>query len=121
MQALNCYEPTEKQNDFVLCMSRLVTYERNKEIANENLHKEKLNLHGTLILQLMLEFNKPIKIVNSLLNMSTEDVKNLFANSMGSHIVDSYVKSCFVGEKSREKLIKKLQVICVKITHFLLL
>lgn len=110
MQALDCSEPIERQNDFVLCISRLVSYEKNKQLSNQNLQKEKLNLHGTLILQKMLEFNKPIKIINSILSMEAEDVKNLFCNSMGSHIVDSIVKSEFVGEKSREKIIKKLQV-----------
>lgn len=110
MQALNCFEPAERQNDFVLCMSRLIPYEKLQDISNENLHKDKLNLHGTLIVQLMLEFNKPIKVVNSILNMQTEDVKKLFSNSMGSHVVDSYAKGGFVGEKSREKLVKKLQV-----------
>lgn len=110
MQALQCNEPEERQNDFVLCMSRLTPYEKNKEISNENLQKEKLNLHGTLMLQTMLEFNKPIKIITSILSMDAEVVKNLFSNSMGSHIVDSFVKSESVGEKSREKLIQKLAV-----------
>lgn len=110
MATLNCLEPTERQNQFVLCMSRLSSFEDIQSMSNENLHKEKLSLHGTLILQLILDFNKPIKIVNSILSMEVEDLKNLFSNSMGSHIVDSYVKSSFVGEKSREKLIKKLQV-----------
>lgn len=110
MQALNCFEPEERQNHLVLCLSRLIPYEKNCEMSNENLQKEKLNLHGTLILQLLLEFNKPIKTINSMLNMQSEDVKNLFCNTMGSHIVDSFVKSSFVGEKSREKLIRKLQV-----------
>lgn len=110
MRAMDCYEPEERQNDFVLCMSRLISYEKNKETSNENLQKDKLNLHGTLMLQLMLEFNKPSKIVNSILNMQAGDVKNLFSNSMGSHIVDSFVRSSFVGEKNKEKLIKKLKV-----------
>lgn len=110
MEALHCHEPAERQNAFVLCMSRLTPYEKSQEISNENLQKEKLNLHGTLMLQSMLDFNKPIKIINSVFSMEAEDVKNLFSNSMGSHIVDSFVKSDFVGGKSREKLIKKLEV-----------
>lgn len=114
MQALHCYEPSERQDSFILCIARLTPYEQVVERSNENLQAEKLNLHGTLILQVLLEFHKPIKIVNSMLNMQSEHLKSLFSNSMGSHIVDSYTKSNFVGEKSREKLIKKLQVICSK-------
>lgn len=107
MKALHCFEPEEKQNKFILCACKFSKYEN---LQDMNLEKEKLNLHGTLIVQLLLDFNKPIKIVNSLLNMETVDLKNLFMNTMGSHIVDSYVKSKYVGEKSREKLIRKLQV-----------
>lgn len=108
MKALNCFEPEEKQNKFILCACKLVKYENLQQ--DMDLEKEKLNLHGTLIVQLILDFNKPIKIVNSLLSMETVNLKNLFLNTMGSHIVDSYVKSKYVGEKSREKLIRKLQV-----------
>lgn len=107
---MDCLQPEERQKDFVLCVSRLIPYEKNIEISNKNLEKEKLSLHGTLIVQLVLEFNKPIKVINSVLSMESEDVKKLFSNTMGSHIVDSFVKSNFVGEKSRERLIKKLQV-----------
>lgn len=79
-------------------------------MPTDSLEKDKLNLHGTLTIQLMLEFNKPIKIVNSILNMDGNELKNLFLNTMGSHIVDSFVTSAFVGEKSREKLVRKMKV-----------
>lgn len=107
MKALLCFQPEEAQNNIVPCLCKF------KSIENVNLNefqKDKLNLHGTLIIQLMLEFNKPIKIVSSILNMDNNVLKGLFSNPMGSHIVDSYVKSSFVGEKSREKLIRKMKV-----------
>nr|XP_023015170.1 nucleolar protein 9 isoform X1 [Leptinotarsa decemlineata]XP_023015171.1 nucleolar protein 9 isoform X2 [Leptinotarsa decemlineata] len=106
MKSLHCLEPVERQNSFILCVCRLVTFDNNK--ATDNLHKEKLNLHGTLMVQLMLDFNKPIQIVNSLLSLDLNDLKNLFLNTMGSHIADSFVKGHFVGEKSKEKLVRKL-------------
>lgn len=108
MKALDCFEPIERQKCFILCLARFLSFEENAKCSNENLQKEKLSLHGTLILQLLLEFNKPIKIVNGLLEMDVNEVKNLFSNSMGSHIVDSYVSSVFVGEKSRERLTRKM-------------
>lgn len=110
MKAFNCYEPEERQNSIVICACRFVYYEELAQETTVDLQKAKLNLHGTLIIQLVLEFNKPIKIVNSILSIDTIQLKNLFSNSMGSHIVDLYMKSQFVGEKSREKLIRKLQV-----------
>ncbi|CAH1116784.1 unnamed protein product [Phaedon cochleariae] len=106
MKILNCSEPEERQMHFLLCLCRMVKFEDCK--GTESLHKEKLNLHGTLIIQVMLDYNKPIKIINSLLSLENNDLKNLFMNSMGSHITDSFVKGLFVGERSREKLIKKL-------------
>lgn len=112
MELLDCVDPVERQIKFALCLSKFTSFDKLQSTSDQNLQEDKLSLQGTLILQLMLEFNKPIKIVNSILNTETEDLKNLFSNSMGSHIVDSYVKSTFVGEKSREKLLKKLQVKC---------
>ncbi|XP_066249422.1 nucleolar protein 9 [Euwallacea similis] len=107
LKTLNCHEPEERLKHFVICMSRLTPLNENST-SNQNLAKERLNLQGTLMLQLMLEFNKPIKVVNSLLAMEVQDLRDLFSNSMGSHIVDSYVKSEFVGEKSRERLVRKM-------------
>ncbi|KAG5894945.1 hypothetical protein JTB14_023294 [Gonioctena quinquepunctata] len=106
MKTLHCFEPEERHDTFILCMCRLVSFENNK--TTENLQKEKLNLHGTLVVQSMLDFNKPIKLVNSILSLDSNDLKNLFSNSMGSHITDSFVKGTFVGEKSREKIVRKL-------------
>ncbi|XP_057660599.1 nucleolar protein 9 [Diorhabda carinulata] len=108
MKALDCFEPEERQNSLILCLCRFTTYENNLKKAIENLQKEKLNLHGTLILQKLLDYNKPIKIVNALLNLDQNVLLNLFSNTMGSHVVDSYVRGEFVGEKSREKLVRKM-------------
>lgn len=108
MKAFNCYDPESKQNSFVLCLCRLKTFEECEKISNDDIQKQKLNLHGTLILQELLDYNKPIKIVNGILSLHDNVLKDLFSNTMGSHIVDSYVKSIFVGEKSREKLLRKL-------------
>ncbi|CAG9859050.1 unnamed protein product [Phyllotreta striolata] len=108
MKAFDCFEPEERQNAFVLCLSRFVAFEENAKKSNENLQKEKLNLHGTLILQKILDYNKPIKVVNAILNLDQTVLLNLFSNVMGSHIADSYVKGTFVGEKSKERLVRKM-------------
>lgn len=110
MRSLDCFEPEERQNCFILCLSKFQNYDAVQCRLDKNLQKEKLSLHGTLLIQLILEFNKPIKAVNSILNMDTKHLQYLFSNTMGSHIVDSYMTSTFVGEKSRDKLIRKLKV-----------
>ncbi|XP_076268838.1 nucleolar protein 9 [Rhynchophorus ferrugineus] len=106
IKALNCSDCEEY---FAISCCRLLPYDKQNMPSNDGLQKEKLSLQGSLLLQTMLNFNKPIKIVNSLLSMDTNDLKGLFSNPMGSHIVDSYVKATYVGEKSREKLARKMQ------------
>ncbi|KAI4467168.1 nucleolar protein 9 [Holotrichia oblita] len=102
-------ESEDKQTDLLICLCKFVNYGLLQELNIQNYEKEKFNLHGTLIVQHILEFNKPIKFVNAILGMDTADLKGLFSNTMGSHLVDSYMTSKFIGEKSREKLIRKLQ------------
>lgn len=70
----------------------------------------KINLHGTLIVQAMLNFGKPIKIINSLLNMETKHLLEIISDPRGCHIVDAFIQSPTVGEKSRDRLFKKLLV-----------
>lgn len=73
-----------------------------------------INLHGSLILQHIFQFNKPIKIVQSLLDMKPQDIANIFCDQKGSRIADAYLESKFIGEKSREKLIKHLEGMFLK-------
>ncbi|KAJ8952855.1 hypothetical protein NQ314_007461 [Rhamnusium bicolor] len=89
MKTFHCFEPEERQQHFVMCMSRFDKYEVVEKQSNENLKKRQV---------------KP----SCLLGMEQTDLKDLFSNSMGSHIVDSYVKGLFVGEKSKEKLVRKM-------------
>jgi nucleolar protein 9 len=105
MRALHCLEPVERQVLLAPLTLSLATYE--KQIKSSKLD---VQVNGSLILQILLNFNKPIQVVNSLLNMNTGDLKSVFTDKRGSHVMDAFMKSEFVGEKSRDKLIKKLQV-----------
>jgi len=67
------------------------------------------HIHGSLALQELLEFNKPIKVVNSLLAIEPVKLRLLLSDPKGSHITDKFVESAFIGEKSREALVKRLQ------------
>ena len=105
MRALHCLEPKERQGLLAPLTLSLATYE---EQANSD--KLLIQLNGSLILQTLLNFNKPIQAVNSLLDMNTGDLKSVLTDKRGSHVMDAFMKSEFVGEKSRDKIIKKLQV-----------
>ncbi|KAL2740372.1 hypothetical protein V1478_000513 [Vespula squamosa] len=109
IKMLGCDMSEEKQYQIIKCISTLKKQNELESLKEENQTELPINLHGSLIIQAVLNFNKPIKIVNSLLALNNEQLLNLISNSKGSHIVDAFMDSKYIGEKSREKLAKKLQ------------
>ncbi|XP_015121551.1 nucleolar protein 9 [Diachasma alloeum] len=107
-KGLKCDEPQERQLFLVPLAARLITYEQ-FESAKRQGRSIPLHLHGSLILQAILQFNKPIKIVNSMFSMDAEELAALFSDPKGSRILDAFMDSKFVGEKSRDKLAKQLK------------
>lgn len=69
-----------------------------------------VHLHGSLITQQIFSFNKPIKFIQNMLEVKSDILVKVFCDPKGSHIVDSFVKSKFVGEQSKLKLVKHLEV-----------
>ncbi|XP_058066495.1 nucleolar protein 9 [Anopheles bellator] len=69
----------------------------------------KIHLHGSLILQTVLEFNKPIKFVTALLELANDRLAAILSDPRGSFIANAYLGSRFVGEKSREKMVRHLE------------
>ncbi|XP_011304920.1 nucleolar protein 9 [Fopius arisanus] len=107
-KGLKCDEPQERQLLLAPLIARLVNYEQ-FDAAKRSNRNIQLHLHGSLILQAILQFNKPIKIVNSLLSLEGEELAMMFSDPKGSRILDVFMDSKFVGEKSRDKLAKQLQ------------
>ena len=70
----------------------------------------KISLHGTVLLQKLLQFGNPRLITTSLLDMKGVSLKNLACNRHGSFVYDALVTSRTVGEKTRENLVSKLKV-----------
>lgn len=101
--ALDCAATKDKTDKFVVATLKLKPYKILLEDKSNFVH-----LHGALILQAMLKFNKPIKIVQCLLNMKNTELGEIFSSQKGSHIVDAFIESGFIGEKSRERLIKHM-------------
>jgi len=110
METFHCYDPEPRQLKIVSLVSRLVTYDVAFSEDNDA-EKETYNVlyTGSQLVQTLLHFNKPIKIVQSLLDMDNGELKDLLCDSCGSRVMDAFVAAEFVGEKSREKLIQKLQ------------
>ncbi len=101
--ALQCTMPKEKSDRFAVLVMKLKPFEVDASEKSNFVH-----LHGSLILQAMLNFNKPIKLVQSLLDTPSIELAELFCSPRGSHIVDAFLQSKFVGEKSREKFLKHM-------------
>ncbi len=126
MGTLDCQEPSQYQTLIVPLLVQL----RKRENYNEKEQTFNVQLHGSLILQVwpsltvflmkefreliflqeLLCFSKPIKLVNSLLSLDSNKLRNLFSDPKGSHLADVFMKSPSIGEKSRDSLVKSLQV-----------
>ncbi|XP_025202371.1 nucleolar protein 9 [Melanaphis sacchari] len=103
-ESLKCKEETE-DGITVLILLGLKVVDNINDLSKELL----INTHGSMIVQNILKFNKPIKMVNNLNNLNTERLVDLLCNVKGSYIADAYFESAFIGERSREKLIWKLK------------
>lgn len=101
--ALDCLQPKEKSDKFALLTLKLKPYAVAMEDKSNFIH-----IHGAVILQTMLKFQKPIKLVQCILDMRNEELAEIFCSPKGSHVVDAFMESKAVGEKSREKLIRHM-------------
>jgi len=55
MSLFSCYEPESKQLKFVPCLLQMKPFDRLES-------KGKISLHGSLIVQQLLQFSKPIRV-----------------------------------------------------------
>merc|ERR1719153_268675 len=101
IKVLHC---NEKQEMLAPLLAHLVTLESWSEGEHPPVH-----LHGSLALQQLLLFTKPIKVVRSLLSLGASQLASLLVDPRGCHITDSFLTSKHVGEKSREGLIRGLR------------
>lgn len=116
MKALHCHDPSNNQvklANLLIHMKTLETFEEEASAPKEEVPKNTpftstVHIHGSLILQELLNFNKPIKAVNSLLSMEATVLRGLLSDPKGSHVTDAFMASPTVGEKSREGLVKAL-------------
>ncbi|KAL1115354.1 hypothetical protein AAG570_007384 [Ranatra chinensis] len=117
-KAFDCWEPEPRQNHFAVCVLRMKPYgevtksaavESGDNVEDNNRTKPSVNIHGSLIVQAMLRFKKPIKVINSLLSTDANELCDILCDPKGSHVVDNYTTSEYVGEKSRERLVNKLK------------
>lgn len=103
--SLQCHGSPAKTAVFFQCLVKLKPHDITLQDKSAFVH-----LHGSLIVQSLLQYNKPIMLVNCIVE-STEPAQlvSIFNTPNGSHIVDAFMGSKYIGEKSREKLIRRLE------------
>ncbi|XP_038218493.1 nucleolar protein 9 [Zerene cesonia] len=104
-KALNCSDG-ENQKHFAIQCLRLAPLGGNIEVATQGFF---IHIHGSVILQTLLDFQRPTKPVQSLLELQTESLLYIFSEAKGCHVADAFCKGQFVGVKARDKLIWKLK------------
>ncbi|XP_061188814.1 nucleolar protein 9-like [Saccostrea echinata] len=116
MRAFHCFEPEDRQGLFVPLLATLTTYEvyfgieeGSDKPTKENPTLGKVNIHGSLILQTLLEFKNPKYVVNSFLQMTPENLRNMACDSSGSRVMEVFFKSCTVTEKNKAAMVDQLQ------------
>ncbi|CAG9793120.1 unnamed protein product [Diatraea saccharalis] len=103
--ALKCTSENQKYFS-VLCL-RLSQAD---QLQVNNLSKEYfVSMYGSLILQSILYFQRPAKAVNSLLELSSEELMIILQDSKGCHVAEAFCKSTCVGAKARDKFVWKLK------------
>lgn len=92
------------EGHLIIAILKLKPVEANQE-ANSFIH-----IHGSVILQTLLRFQKPIEIISALIEIDNAKLIPLISTAKGSYIVDVLFQAPFVGEKSKIKFIKKFEV-----------
>jgi len=69
----------------------------------------KITVQSSLLFQELLDFNKPIQVVRSLLAVDSHTLMKIFSDRNGTHILNRFVTSLSIGEKSRDALVKQLR------------
>jgi len=69
------------------------------------------NLHGSLLMQSMLQFSAAADVVvHSLLSLSSSQLRSVCCDQAGSHVITTFVKSPTVNKQSRSQLYQLMQV-----------
>ncbi|GAB6021063.1 hypothetical protein CHUAL_003697 [Chamberlinius hualienensis] len=104
-ELLECWDPKERKLHLVKLLTRWQKFSEHEAGINFI----KINYHGSLMLQNMFNFQKPVVACDSLLQMEIKYLIQLFCDPCGSRIIDSFILSKTVGEKRRQSLAEKLK------------
>ncbi|KAF9411208.1 hypothetical protein HW555_009922 [Spodoptera exigua] len=104
--ALDCSSPEHQKYFPVLCL-RLLPRDRVDLAALDKDYF--IHVHGSVILQTVLDFQRPAKAVSGLLELTGDQLMIILCDAKGCHVADAFCKGQFVGVKARDKLIWRLK------------
>ena len=76
----------------------------------------KVHLHGSQMVQSLLQFQNPKVVVSSLLHMTPDDIITVSCDPSGSHALEAFMASHTVPLKKKNKLTDKLEVSSTTLT-----
>ncbi|XP_037085448.1 nucleolar protein 9-like [Pollicipes pollicipes] len=66
-------------------------------------------MDGSLLLQAMLKFSKPTKLITSFLSLRADQLVAVLQSPAGSHVIDALVTSQHMGDKGKTRLLEILK------------
>ncbi|XP_037965736.2 nucleolar protein 9 [Plutella xylostella] len=107
LEAALCCSSPEHQKYFPVLLLRLLPLPR---VRVDQLDTEYfIHVHGSVILQTVLDFQRPAKAVTGLLELTPDQLMVIFCDAKGCHVADAFFKGRFVGVKARDKMVWKLK------------
>ncbi|XP_064466921.1 nucleolar protein 9-like [Ornithodoros turicata] len=104
-ETLNCASPEERKHLLVPLTLYMMTY---GDFERAGAHIGIVH-QGALIIQHTLHFQKPTKVVNSLLAMTAEELTALACCPKGSHVIDAFIMSPSVTVQQRGQFVSKMK------------
>lgn len=97
----------DKLDKFVICLATNTQFKELQETYDFRAFD--LNIHGTVMIQLLCEYQDPQIVVNGFLAMPSEQLLALFANRKGCYMADSYFKSETIDREAKKRMFKKFR------------
>ncbi|XP_043914285.1 nucleolar protein 9 [Protopterus annectens] len=119
MEAFHCAEPPSRQITCAPLFLSLLAYEVHYALSDEDCDRDhqpcetrnlqKVNYHGSVLVQHLLQFEDPTTVLISLMAMSEDDLVTLACDPGGSHVFDVLISNSNIPEKRKKKFLGKLK------------
>ncbi|XP_043220589.1 nucleolar protein 9-like [Amphibalanus amphitrite] len=68
-----------------------------------------ISMDGSLLVQALLKFSKPTKLISSLLSLRADQLSAIIQSPAGSHVIDVLMTSPHMGDKGKSRLLESLK------------